>query len=89
MEQQPHRFFTYIIQSKKDGSFYIGQCSDLDARLSKHNEGFSSYTAAKKPWRLVYFEAFHSRSEAIRREKLIKRQKSKTYLLQLIQNKFK
>ena len=81
------RFFVYIIQSKKDNSYYIGQCDDLDSRLSKHNDNWSKYTSSKTPWRLVYFEAFSSRSAAITREKKIKSKKSKKYLLYLIEQK--
>jgi putative endonuclease len=81
-------FFVYIIQSKKDNSFYIGQCEDLDCRLSKHNDGFSKYSSSKSPWRLVYFEVYPSRSEAIIREKVIKAKKSRKYLEYLINNKF-
>lgn len=61
-------FFVYIIQSLKDDSFYVGQCEDLDKRMSKYNDCFSKYTAGKIPWRLVYFEIFASRSDAIKRE---------------------
>ncbi len=82
------RFFVYIIQSKKDGSYYIGQCDDLDCRLSKHNDGFSKYSSSKRPWKLVYFELYASRSEAILREKLLKAKKSRKFLEYLISNKF-
>ncbi len=81
-------FFVYIIQSKKDGSFYIGQCIDLDYRLSKHNDGFSKYSSSKRPWKLVYFEAYTSRSQAIIRENEIKAKKSRKHLEYLISNKF-
>ena len=33
------KFFVYILQSMKDFSFYIGQCNDLDSRMSKHFDG--------------------------------------------------
>jgi putative endonuclease len=80
------KFFVYILQSLKDFSFYVGQCNDLDFRVSKHNEGMSKYTASKKPWRLVYFEMCNSRSDALKREKEIKKMKSKIYIEWLIQN---
>ena len=70
----------------KDFSFYVGQCDDLDCRVNKHNGGMSKYTASKKPWRLVYFEMCQSRSEALKREKQIKKTKSKIYLQSLIKN---
>ena len=68
----------------KDFSFYVGQSNDLDYRVSKHNDGFSKYTSSKIPWRLVYFEMFETRKEALQREKEIKRMKSNKYILQLI-----
>jgi len=78
------KFFVYILQSMKDFSFYVGQTDDLDSRMSKHSEGFSKYTASKRPWRLKYFEVYVSRSEAIKRESEIKRMKSKKYIEELI-----
>ncbi|WP_237701647.1 GIY-YIG nuclease family protein [Algoriphagus machipongonensis] len=30
-------FYTYIIQSEKDQSFYIGSSKDPESRLRKHN----------------------------------------------------
>ena len=78
------KFFVYILQSKKDFSFYVGQCEDLDKRMSKHFDGFSKYTASKGPWRLVYFEMVSSRSAAIKKEKDIKSKKSRKYIQGLI-----
>ena len=77
-------FYVYILQSLKDFSFYIGQCDDLDRRMSKHFDGMSKYTASKRPLRLVYFEVCSTRSESIKRERKIKNMKSRIYLEQLI-----
>ncbi len=54
--------------------------------MSKHSEGFSKYTKSKLHYRLVYFESFTTRNEAIKREKEIKLKKSKKYLEFLILN---
>ena len=78
------KFFVYILQSMKDFSFYIGQTDDLDKRMSKHSEGMSKYTASRRPWRLVYFEMFKTRSEAILREKQLKGWKNAERYRQLI-----
>ncbi|MES1220040.1 MAG: GIY-YIG nuclease family protein [Bacteroidota bacterium] len=78
------KFFVYILQSLRDFSFYIGQCDDLDKRMSKHFEGFSKYTASKRPWRLVYFEMKETRTEALKREREIKSKKSHQYIKSLI-----
>ena len=82
------KFFVYILQSMKDFSFYIGQCDDLDKRMSKHFDGMSKYTSSKRPWRLVYFEMFDSRSDAIKREKQIKNMKSKKFIQNLLSNRW-
>ena len=81
---KPERFYVYILQSLKDFSFYVGQCDDLDYRMSKHADGMSKYTSTKRPLRLVYFESFNSRSKAIIREKEIKKMKSRKYIESLV-----
>ena len=81
-------FYVYILQSLKDFSFYVGQCQDLDARMSKHFEGMSKYTKGKRPWRLRYFESYNTRTESLKREKQIKNMKSTEYIQQLIMRRF-
>ena len=78
------RFYVYILQSLKDFSFYVGQCEDLDYRMSKHFDDMSKYTSSKRPLRLVYFEVFKIRTEALKREKEIKKMKSKKYIESLL-----
>lgn len=85
MESSCDLFYVYILQSLKDFSFYVGQCDDLDRRMSKHFDGMSKYTAGKRPLRLVYFEVFADRSAAIKREGEIKRKKSRKYIEWLIE----
>ena len=53
-------FYVYILQSLKDFSFYVGQCDDLDRRMSKHFDSMSKYTSGKRLLRLVHFEVFIS-----------------------------
>ncbi len=77
-------FFVYIIQSETDQSYYVGYTSDLETRIEKHNAGNSRYTSKKIPWVLIYFEKFQTKSEAIKREKFIKRQKSSVFIRRLI-----
>jgi putative endonuclease len=44
----------------------------------------TGYTSKKKPWKLVYFESFPSKSEAIKREIFLKKQRNKDFYDQLI-----
>jgi putative endonuclease len=66
-------FYVYILLCS-DGSFYPGYTKDLDARTKLHQNGKGAkYTKAHKPQRLAYFELFDSRSNAIKREKEVKK----------------
>ncbi len=57
-----------------DGSFYTGYTRNLDARLRLHKSGRGArYTRMHKPKKLVYVEEFSTISEAMKREKKIKR----------------
>jgi putative endonuclease len=86
MENSNDKFYVYILQSLKDFSFYVGQCDDLDRRMSKHFDGMSKYTSGKRPLRLVYFEVYGSRKEALERERQIKNKKSRKYIESLMAN---
>jgi putative endonuclease len=77
-------YFVYILQSERDGSYYIGHTSDLEDRLRRHNEGRSVYTRAKVPWRLIYHKIVDSKSEAVNREKEIKAKKGREYIEHLV-----
>lgn len=66
-------FFVYVIRSKVDGSYYIGQTRDVNTRLLQHNNSKSKYTNSHRPYELVYLEFFSSRKEAEVREKYIKK----------------
>jgi putative endonuclease len=66
-------FCVYILLCT-DGSFYTGYTKDLDARTRLHQNGSGAkYTRAHKPQKLAYFELFGSRSEAMKREREIKK----------------
>lgn len=77
-------FFVYILQSGLDASYYIGYTSNLERRLEEHNSGKTRYTSKKLPWELKYYEAFESKSEAIKRELFLKKQKNRKFYERLI-----
>ena len=47
--------WVYVIQNS-EGRFYIGMTTDLDQRLSDHNDGVSRWTKYRGPWRLIWSE---------------------------------
>ena len=77
-------YFVYIIQSEKDQSYYVGQTEDVEKRVIRHNAGREKYTGSRIPWKLAHVESFQTRIEAIRREREIKRMKSREYIARLI-----
>jgi putative endonuclease len=77
-------YYVYVLRSEKDGSFYIGHTADLEERLKRHNERRSRYTRNKVPWKLIYQKGFNTRTEAIKREREIKRMKSREYIERLV-----
>nr|MBI1229636.1 GIY-YIG nuclease family protein [Cytophagales bacterium] len=77
-------YFVYIIQSKLDGTYYIGASKDPYDRLEKHNRPHKGFTARKQPWKLVYTEAFESKTQALKRENYLKKLKSRSLLEELI-----
>ena len=65
-------FYVYILQSKINGTLYIGSTHDLRKRVKEHNYGLSRYTKIYKPWKLLYYEACLCEEDAKRREKYLK-----------------
>ncbi len=77
-------FYVYILESELNGRFYIGYSESPDRRLIEHNSGKVKSTRPYRPWKKVYSEQFSTEIEAIRREREIKSQKSRIYILKLI-----
>jgi putative endonuclease len=65
-------FYVYVLKSYKDGSFYIGYTEDLKKRVKEHQEGRSKATKFRKPYKLIYYEAFLNIKDAKRRELYLK-----------------
>lgn len=66
-------FYVYIVKCR-DESYYTGITNDIERRLEEHNFGEApdSYTAIRRPVKLVFFETFTDFSIAEQWEKKIK-----------------
>ena len=73
-------YYTYVIQSIKDGNFYTGFTSDLRKRLQEHNKGNNISTKWRVPFMLIYYEACLDIEDAKRREKYLKSGIGKKYI---------
>ena len=80
-------YFVYILRSESTDAYYIGQTNDLEQRLNKHNLGLVRSTKAARPWVRIWCEAHPTRSLAMKREREIKRWKSRIMIERLIDRK--
>ena len=76
--------FTYILFSARLNTYYVGSTNNLVDRLKRHNTGRSTYTKRGVPWMLIYKKEYLTKSEAYQAELLIKSQKSRKYIEELI-----
>ena len=69
-------YFVYLIvnedKSKKRFS-YVGYTGDIKKRLNLHNSGKGAKFTRGKKWKLVYYEKYDSKSEAMKNEHVLKK----------------
>ncbi|MBP9751602.1 MAG: GIY-YIG nuclease family protein [Candidatus Moranbacteria bacterium] len=65
-------YYVYILQSEKNKRLYKGVTGDLKRRLKEHNSGSVPFTKNLIPWKLIYYEVFSNKGDAIREERFLK-----------------
>ena len=80
-------YFVYLIGCHKQDKFttYAGYTNNLKKRINLHNEGKGAKFTRGRKWKLLYFEKFLTKKEAISREYYIKKNRK---FRNLIKNKF-
>ncbi len=78
--------FVYILECS-DKTLYAGWTHNTEKRLQEHNEGKggAKYTRGRRPVKLVYREPCPTKSDALKREREIKKL-SRTQKLLLIES---
>jgi len=75
-------WYVYVLYSVSTGRLYTGISTNPHSRLEKHNAGKGAKnTRYGKPWLLVYIEKKRNRSEASKREAVIKKLSRKDKLV--------
>ncbi len=77
-------YYAYVLKSEINGHFYKGSTENLYRRVQEHNDGIVTYTSKFRPWKLVYFETFQNRGEAMKREKFFKSGKGREFIKTII-----
>lgn len=78
--------YVYVLFSEKTGDLYKGSCEDLKKRYSEHTKGLVKSTKSAKPWKLVYYETFVSKRDALIEEKFLKTGKGRDRLKYVLGN---
>jgi len=73
-------YYTYVLQSEKDGKFYSGFTKNLKLRFEQHCKGLVESTRDRRPLKLIYYEACLEEKDAVRREKYFKTYNGKRFL---------
>ncbi|HUH03246.1 MAG TPA: GIY-YIG nuclease family protein [Kofleriaceae bacterium] len=67
------RYWLYILRCG-DNSLYVGHTDNLETRIAQHHAGiFGGHTSRSGPLTLVYTCDFGTRTQALERERQIKR----------------
>lgn len=68
------QYYVYILASKRNGTLYIGVTGDLVKRVYEHKQNdVEGFTKQYKVHNLVYYDTYGDVSEAILREKQMKK----------------
>ncbi|MFA5877736.1 MAG: GIY-YIG nuclease family protein [Candidatus Paceibacterota bacterium] len=70
--------FVYLLRLSND-SYYVGQTTNVEARLKKHVKGDVKSTAKYQDKTLVWYGAFEDKSIAIEFEKYLKSSAGKAF----------
>ncbi len=77
----------YILFSLKTNKYYVGSTDDLQGRLKHHNAGSTPSTKSGAPnWEIRYTETVPNRVAALKREREIKKKKSRNYIEWMLKN---
>ena len=68
-------YFVYLIGCHKQDKFttYAGYTNNLKKRINLHNEGKGAKFTRGKKWKLVYYEEYDSKHEAMKSEYSLKK----------------
>lgn len=80
-------FVVYILQSEKNGRYYVGSTYNIERRISEHNIGKVASTRNIKPWVVKVFVECNSITEARSNEYRLKKYKRRDILEKVIRDK--
>ena len=81
-------YFVYLIENCKHKRLitYAGYTNNLKRRIDLHNSGKGAKFTKGRTWKLIYYEKFKTKKEAMLRENYIKKNRK---LRNLIKRKYR
>jgi putative endonuclease len=76
----------YLLESLDKKSWYIGFSDNLKRRLTEHNNGKGGKTTRTQKWKLIYFEGYLNKFDALGRERFLKSGSGRKFLKKQIAN---
>ena len=73
------KYFVYLIVSfyKKRLISYVGYTNNIKKRLKLHNSSKGAKFTRGRKWKILYKKSYNSKSEAMKKEYLLKKDKKK------------
>jgi len=82
-------YYVYVLESQDDKSLYIGFTTDIDKRVGEHNSGTGGRTTKlKSDWKLIYYETYLDKWDALGREKFLKSGSGRKYIRKQLNHYF-
>ena len=67
-------YWVYIMTNKSNQVLYTGFCNDIEYRTYQHKaKMYEGFTKKYNCTKLIYYEEFHDKEEALHRERQLKR----------------
>lgn len=76
--------YVYILESLRDGRYYVGSTNNISERIRHHENGYTYSTKRFGGVKLVFKQEFESVSVARKIEMRLKKLKRKDYLKRII-----
>jgi putative endonuclease len=76
----------YVIESKRDGTWYTGMAFNAELRLKEHNMGKNRFTKGHCPWQIIFTETHSDWQAGRKREKYLKTAAGKRWLKNHLKN---
>ena len=76
-------YFVYLIANRKNKKLttYVGYTQNIKKRINLHNKGKGAKFTRGRKWKLMYFEKYNTRKDALSREYYIKK---KLHMISLV-----